>query len=66
YVLDRDDYRAKLKPLGEVFRRHFGGYYPALALFQVAGLFNPDALIELEGHAVVGMGVGVPASTDET
>ncbi|HLZ21905.1 MAG TPA: RidA family protein [Ktedonobacterales bacterium] len=54
YVLDRDDYRAHLKPLGETFRRHFGGYYPALALFQVAGLFNPEALIELEGHAVVG------------
>ncbi|HLJ81485.1 MAG TPA: RidA family protein [Ktedonobacterales bacterium] len=54
YVLDRDDYKAKLKPLGEVFRSHFGGYYPALALFQVAALFNPDALIELEGYAVVG------------
>lgn len=54
YVLDRDDYTAKLKPLGEVFRRYFGGYYPALALFQVSALFNADALIELEGFAVIG------------
>jgi enamine deaminase RidA (YjgF/YER057c/UK114 family) len=54
YVLDRDEYTAKLKPLGEVFRRHFGGYYPALALFQVSALFNADALIELEGFAVIG------------
>lgn len=54
YVLDRDEYKSKLKPLGEVFRSHFGGYYPALALFQVSGLFNSEALIELEGYAVVG------------
>lgn len=54
YVLDRDAYTARLKPLGAVFRRHFGGYYPALALFQVAALFNPEALIELEGIAVLG------------
>jgi enamine deaminase RidA (YjgF/YER057c/UK114 family) len=54
YVLDRDEYKSKLKPLGEVFRSHFGGYYPALALFQVSGLFNSEALIELEGYAVIG------------
>ena len=54
FVRDRDGYKASLKPLGEVFRRHFGGYYPALALFEVSGLFNNDALIELEGFAVVG------------
>lgn len=54
FVRDRDDYVAKLKPLGEVFRRSFGGYYPALALFEVSGFFQRDALIELEGMAVIG------------
>lgn len=54
FVRDRDDYVAKLKPLGEVFRRYFGGYYPALALFEVTGFFQRDALIELEGMAVIG------------
>jgi enamine deaminase RidA (YjgF/YER057c/UK114 family) len=54
FVRDRDDYVAKLKPLGEVFRRYFGGYYPALALFEVTGFFQPEALIELEGMAVIG------------
>lgn len=62
YVLDRDAYKANLKPLGEVFRAHFGGYYPALALFQVSALFNPEALIELEGYAAIG---GGDAATDE-
>lgn len=54
FVRDRNDYVAKLKPLGEVFRRYFGGYYPALALFEVTGFFQRDALIELEGMAVIG------------
>ncbi len=54
FVRDRDDYVAKLKPLGEVFRRYFGGYYPALALFEVRGFFQREALIELEGMAVIG------------
>jgi enamine deaminase RidA (YjgF/YER057c/UK114 family) len=54
FVRSRDDYVARLKPLGEVFRRRFGGHYPAMALFEVSGLFQKEALVELEGIAVVG------------
>jgi enamine deaminase RidA (YjgF/YER057c/UK114 family) len=54
FVRDRDDYVAHHKALGEVWRRFFGDYYPALALFQIAAFFQPDALIELEGMAVIG------------
>jgi enamine deaminase RidA (YjgF/YER057c/UK114 family)/ketosteroid isomerase-like protein len=54
FVRDRDDYLAKLQPLGEVFRRYFGDYYPALALFAVVGFFQHETLIELEGMAVIG------------
>jgi enamine deaminase RidA (YjgF/YER057c/UK114 family) len=53
FVRDRDDYLAKHKPLGEAFRRYFGDYYPALALFEVSAFFQPGALIELEGMAVL-------------
>ncbi|MDQ7029565.1 MAG: RidA family protein [Ardenticatenia bacterium] len=53
FVRDREAYKANLKPLGEVFRRHFGRYYPAMALFEVSGFFNDEALIELEGVAVL-------------
>ena len=53
YVKSRDDYVAKLKPLGEVYRRYFGGHYPAMALFEVSGFFQPDALVEIEGIAVL-------------
>jgi enamine deaminase RidA (YjgF/YER057c/UK114 family) len=51
YVTDRDDYRTQLQALGEVHRAYFGQYYPAMALFEVKGLFNPDAMIEMEGVA---------------
>ncbi|HMQ31934.1 MAG TPA: RidA family protein [Chloroflexaceae bacterium] len=54
YVTDRAAYKAALKPLGRLFREHFGAYYPAMALFEVAGLFQDEALIELEGFAVIG------------
>ncbi len=51
YITDRDAYRAQLKPLGEIYRAYFGRHYPAMALFEVKGLFNPDAMIEMEGVA---------------
>jgi enamine deaminase RidA (YjgF/YER057c/UK114 family) len=53
YVKSRDDYVAKLKPLGEVYRGYFGGHYPAMALFEVGGFFQPEALVEVEGIAVL-------------
>lgn len=54
YVTSRDAYVAQLKPLGRLFREYFGGYYPAMALFEVRALFQPEALIEMEGFAVLG------------
>jgi len=54
FVTSRDDYVAQLKPLGKLFCEYFGNYYPAMALFEVVGLFQPDAMIEMEGFAVLG------------
>lgn len=51
YVTDCAAYRARLKPLGEVYRSYFDKHYPAMALFEVKGLFNPEAIIEMEGIA---------------
>ena len=53
FVKSRDEYVARLKALGEVYRRFFGGYYPAMALFEVGGFFQPDALVEIKGIAVL-------------
>ncbi len=50
---DATGYRASLGPIGEAYRRHFGRHYPAMALFEVSGLFDEEALVELIGVAVV-------------
>jgi len=54
FVRDRDDYLAHLKPLGKVHRSFFGAYYPATALFEISRFFQDEALIEIEGIAVLG------------
>jgi enamine deaminase RidA (YjgF/YER057c/UK114 family) len=53
FVRDRDDYLAHLKSLGQVHRAFFGSYYPAMALFEISRFFQDDALIEIEGVAVI-------------
>jgi enamine deaminase RidA (YjgF/YER057c/UK114 family) len=53
FVADRDAYCAQLKPLGQIFRDYFGDYYPAMALFEVSKFYQDDALVEMEGFAVI-------------
>ena len=53
YTTDIDEYRASTRELGEVWRRHFGRRYPAMALIGVSALFEPDARVELMGVAVI-------------
>ena len=53
YVTDVAAYRAALDDLAPVYREHFGRYYPAIALFEVTGLLDPAALVELVAVAVV-------------
>lgn len=53
FVRDRRAYLDARTSIGEVFRRHFGEHYPAMALFEVGGFFQDDALIEVEGVAVL-------------
>ncbi|MDQ4095469.1 MAG: RidA family protein [Actinomycetota bacterium] len=53
YVTDAAAYRAALSELSSVYAQHFGRHYPAVALFEVKGLFDPAALVELVGVAIV-------------
>jgi enamine deaminase RidA (YjgF/YER057c/UK114 family) len=53
YVVDRDDYRAKLAPIGRVYREMLGGYYPATTLVEVKALWDDEALVEIDGIAVL-------------
>jgi enamine deaminase RidA (YjgF/YER057c/UK114 family) len=47
------EYKASLRELGDVWRKHFGRRYPAMGLFGVTELFDPAAKVELMGVAVV-------------
>ncbi len=53
YVTDVDAYRAALSELSTAYREHFGRHYPAIALFEVKGLMDPAAQVELVCIAVV-------------
>jgi enamine deaminase RidA (YjgF/YER057c/UK114 family) len=53
FVTDADEYRGSLREIGAAYRGHFGRHYPAMALLEVTGLFDPAAKIELVAVAVV-------------
>jgi enamine deaminase RidA (YjgF/YER057c/UK114 family) len=53
FVTDVAAYKESLPGLGAVWRKHFGRHYPAMGLFGVIELFEPDALVELMGVAVL-------------
>ena len=53
YVTDMAQYRAGVKLLGAVYRRHMGSHYPAMALVEVTGLVDAEALVEIEATAVL-------------
>ena len=52
-VTDAGAYRSHLDEIGEIWRRHLGRHYPAVALVEVSGLFDPEAMVELLCVAVV-------------
>jgi enamine deaminase RidA (YjgF/YER057c/UK114 family) len=54
YVTDVAAYRAARKELGDVWRRRFGTYYPAMALLEVSALVERSAVVEIETTAVIG------------
>ena len=53
YVVDRNEYNARLKELGAVYRAVLGKNFPAMACVQVAALMEERAKIEIEATAVV-------------
>ena len=53
YILDREEYNARLKELGAVYRDVIGKNYPAMSCVQVAGLMEARAKVEIEVTAVL-------------
>ena len=53
YVVDKRDYRAKTRQIGEIYREMMEGAWPATTLVEVSGLWDDDALIEIDAIAVL-------------
>jgi enamine deaminase RidA (YjgF/YER057c/UK114 family) len=52
-VTDVAAYRTARKPIGAHYRAVFGRHFPASTLIEVKGLFDPDAMVEIEAVAVL-------------
>jgi enamine deaminase RidA (YjgF/YER057c/UK114 family) len=53
YILDRGEYNARLKELGQVYREVMGRNFPAMTCVQVAALVEAQAKVEIEVTAVL-------------
>ena len=53
YLIDVEGYQAHGKEIGAVWRRLAGTEYPAMAGVGVTRLWDPAALVEIQGIAVV-------------
>ena len=53
YVIDRKEYVAAYKAVGQAYRDVIGAHYPAMTAVQVAGLVEDRARVEIEATAIV-------------
>ncbi|MFC4312426.1 RidA family protein [Steroidobacter flavus] len=53
YVLDRKAYSASLKEIGASYRATMGRNFPAMAVVEVSGLVEDEALVEIQATAVI-------------
>jgi enamine deaminase RidA (YjgF/YER057c/UK114 family) len=53
YLTDVEDYQAHGRQIGAVWRRLAGTEYPAMAGVGVTRLWDPEALVEIQGIAAV-------------
>ncbi|MDQ0678928.1 enamine deaminase RidA (YjgF/YER057c/UK114 family) [Arthrobacter pascens] len=54
YLTDVDDYMANGREIGRIWREMAGSEYPAMAGIGVTRLWQKEALIEIQGIAVIG------------
>jgi enamine deaminase RidA (YjgF/YER057c/UK114 family) len=53
YVMDKNEYLARLDEVGQAYRDVLGRHFPAMTLVQVAALVEDRAKVEIEATAVV-------------
>ena len=58
YVVDVEGYKSRAREIGEVWRRLVGSDYPAIAALGVSRLWDVEALVEVQGVAVIAVSDG--------
>jgi enamine deaminase RidA (YjgF/YER057c/UK114 family) len=53
YVIDRRDYVAKRRAIGDAYRSVMGRHFPSMSVVEVSGLVEDGALVEIEATAVL-------------
>ena len=53
FVRSVEAWREKSGEIGAVWRARMGRWFPAMALVEVSRLYEPEALVEIEGTAVL-------------
>lgn len=53
YVLNRKAYKEALREIGGAYRATIGRHFPAMAVVEVSGLVEDEALVEIQATAVV-------------
>lgn len=54
FVIDKKEYAARQREVGDVYRRVLGRHFPAMSMLIVAGLVEDEALLEIEATAYIG------------
>jgi enamine deaminase RidA (YjgF/YER057c/UK114 family) len=53
YVTDVDAFKAAGPAVGAAWGEHLGKHFPAMTLVEVSRLLDPNAMVEIEGEAVL-------------
>ena len=53
FVVDKTEYLAAQREIGERYRARMGKHYPAMTLVEVKSLLEPGAKVEIEATAVI-------------
>lgn len=54
FVIDKKEYVARQREVGEVYRKVLGRHFPAMSMLVVSGLVEDEALLEIEATAFLG------------
>ncbi len=53
YVTDKNEYKTRMKEIGERYRARMGKHFPAMVLVEVKSLLEDAAKVKIEGTAIL-------------